>query len=1020
MSTNRVPQVAGFDYLSVRAKTGSIESLKSRYLLYAFQGRSDLARPCRRCQIKLGLPAAQDRRITSRLSGGSLDLRPSSDYRGTNVGPPFFLPGRGTTPARPRPCMNFRSLFAIFPCQSLEDLSLRRSASEAQQLLAAFTALWHPVLIARAESVPAWGRAESPPEALADALVVVPGCCQSLVTAEWPDQARAAGAVVLEGIDDRREIVATALAQVDDLPEVDPDLAADFHALGYAYLVVELLTRQLRYMSNLDELALQNRAVDAARAALVGNAEEAREQLRAAFQVIHEAREYFYPVDLHLIDLTLVADTTIDASLIQELECGTPVNVMLPGDVIEKMASDEPQTLAALKRSVDTGGAALVGGGWSELPLAWVGLETIRRDLELGLDAFERHLGQKPMVFGRRRYGLSPILPGVLFSHGFVGALHFTLDDGQFPTTNQSRIRWQGVDGSAIEVLGKIPLDASKADWFLRLSERVGDAMDLDHTATLIFAHWPCMAACWYDDLRRVTRYSSVLGTFKLLPQYFRDTNLSGQPTKHRADSYHAPYLTQMAEQSQSDPLSRFARYWQDHAQEQQLATLAAMGQLLGASDTTKELNTSCAEGWLSDPPDESPRNLAESLAAETERIARLVSTQPGGNQGNLWVNPTGIARRIAVTDAAGQATSLDLPPFGWAWVEAKPAGSGKKQSVLAEDNVVRNEFFEVTLNRTTGAIQSILEYDRRGNRMAQQLAMRLPVYDYSPEAWYDQGGTSDFTYSVMAADEFKITSTGPIVGEITVDGRLMHRDGSRLANFTQVTRTRRGSRVVELEIKLDIEREVQDEPWRSYYCARFAWDSDSAEILRSVHQIPRLSDAPRMEAPLFLEIGSGRNKSTLLPCGLPCHRRNGFRMLDTILIAKGERARTFRLGIGIGLPYSLPAAFEMLTPPLCVAAARPAAEATARSLVTVRPGNVVATSLESLFEEGKLAGFRVHLLECAGQTTPATIEAFATLKSACLKNLADAVLTELAVSERTVELELGSHQWAHVECRLA
>ena len=39
--------------------------------------------------------------------------------------------------------------------------------------------------------------------------------------------------------------------------EVDAELSADFMALGFGYLVVELLTRQLRYMSNLDESSLQ-------------------------------------------------------------------------------------------------------------------------------------------------------------------------------------------------------------------------------------------------------------------------------------------------------------------------------------------------------------------------------------------------------------------------------------------------------------------------------------------------------------------------------------------------------------------------------------------------------------------------------------------------------------------------------------------------------------------------------------------------------------------------------------------
>ena len=75
---------------------------------------------------------------------------------------------------------------------------------------------------------------------------------------------------------------------------------ADFLALGYGYLAVELLTRQMRYMSNIDEVHLQNEAVAAARACLAGDAEETRRHLQNSFEVLIEARERFYPVDAYL------------------------------------------------------------------------------------------------------------------------------------------------------------------------------------------------------------------------------------------------------------------------------------------------------------------------------------------------------------------------------------------------------------------------------------------------------------------------------------------------------------------------------------------------------------------------------------------------------------------------------------------------------------------------------------------------------------------------------------------------
>ena len=124
----------------------------------------------------------------------------------------------------------------------------------------------------------------------------------------------------------REEIVAAALAPLLTDPEsrrptptLDPDLAADFLALGYCYLQIELLTRQMRYSSNLDETYFKGTAVAAAVAAVEGNAELAREKLSACFSVLAEERDHYYPVDAFVLDLNLTAATTLGESLRAEL-----------------------------------------------------------------------------------------------------------------------------------------------------------------------------------------------------------------------------------------------------------------------------------------------------------------------------------------------------------------------------------------------------------------------------------------------------------------------------------------------------------------------------------------------------------------------------------------------------------------------------------------------------------------------------------------------------------------------------
>ena len=296
---------------------------------------------------------------------------------------------------------------------------------------------------------------------------------------------------------------------------------------------------------------------------------------------MHEAREYFYPVEARLVDLTLVAESTLGDLFQVELDDTLPRNLLISANVVEVMAEREPATLDALKRALADNRAALIGGERVELPLPLLGPEAVEHHLRRGLAAYEEYLGRRPNIFGRRRFGLTPVLPQILDRLGFTGVLHCTLDDGRFPTGNQSRIQWEGIDGTTIEAVGCLPVDAGRAESFLRLAEDVGNAMNLDHASTVIFAHWPGRACPWYDDLRRIAAYGSVFGTFVTMTDYFEQTALAGQRNLYKPDQYRSPYLRQDATAGRRDPISRWVRYFRRAAVVQTyraLRTLAAAG----------------------------------------------------------------------------------------------------------------------------------------------------------------------------------------------------------------------------------------------------------------------------------------------------------------------------------------------------------------------------------------------------------------------------------------------------------
>src|SRR5690606_30545862 len=96
-------------------------------------------------------------------------------------------------------------------------------------------------------------------------LLTVPEVVQNDMPGFFFAQAEADGAQVVAGMHRREDFVAAALAalrsansggQSDDAAsgsEPSPSLVADFLALGFCYLQTEVLTRRMRYMSNLDE-----------------------------------------------------------------------------------------------------------------------------------------------------------------------------------------------------------------------------------------------------------------------------------------------------------------------------------------------------------------------------------------------------------------------------------------------------------------------------------------------------------------------------------------------------------------------------------------------------------------------------------------------------------------------------------------------------------------------------------------------------------------------------------------------
>lgn len=937
--------------------------------------------------------------------------------------------------------MHFQELVILLPCHSLEDFPTYHDGEDADSLLAGWTGLWHPRLLAAAGKLPSWARSDTPPSDTAHHLLVVPTVSVSQLPTGFTQRAQESGAVVIRRYASRSELVDAALrALSDDATTVEPELAADFMALGYCYLQVQLLTRQMRYSSSLDEVHFRDRLVEAAQAA-TSNAPEAREKLESCFQLLAQERDRYYPVTAYLLDWTLVASTTLGARLASELAHDSPRNLQISLATLESLATADATLLAKI---ASRHGEAQLGISLSEadeLRLPLLSMETMLSQLRRLHDRVATLLGAVPQVYGRRRFGLTPQLPQVLQKLGFVGAVHATLDQGRFPQGSQFKTRWEGLDGTAIDMIGRVPLDANQPGTFLRLATKLGESMDTDHVATLCLAHWPDHASPWYADLRRVAKYTHALGKFTTLEKYFTETDAPSTVDRFEASQYRSPYLQQAIIRKQIDPISSCIRYWRRRVSLENARTASSLAALVTSRPAAAALDadyqqladridyaTESDDGQLDQ---ETAQRMQQSLQAWAAALPRAEATSAAS--GLLVLNPTSCVRRLNMqlsadgpapkvekpvyassAQAGRQYIVADVPAFGFAWLEPNTGSStARNEPSIAEGQVLRNEYFEALINSTTGALQAFREFGSRRNRLSQQIA-----YRNSQLARGNQDDDSA-SYSVMAADRIETIHSDSTYGEILTAGRLLRRDGSRIAKFEQRYQLWRGSRILLLDVRLEIDEEPAADPWNCYYALRFAWGDETAELYQTQHESRQRVGSGKFESPLYVDVALDEQHTTILTGGLPFHRRVGMSMLDSLLITRGERSRHFQVGIGFDLAQPLHDARALLLDPSWLAnQPGPLRSAQHGWLFHLDNRQVVATNLEPIVEQGVVRGLRMRLLESSGRASRVTVSGFRPFQSAKQTDFLGREATECGLDNGRIRVELSGHEWAQLEAR--
>lgn len=896
-----------------------------------------------------------------------------------------------------------------------EDFPSHLLGEQASEILACWTAMWHPALLHISRSLPQWQRIDLLPEEPRGWIVLVPTFSRSQLVSTDENRFTDLGGRIVYGQTERSALARGILQELSVASEFSPQVEADLYSLGYCYLQVQLMTRQLRYTSSLDEDIFKESVMTAVKMALSDDPSDYEAALQRCFDQLTEERSRYYPTTANLLDYVFLTSGTIGKRLSETLRQGNAMSFHASGETVDAILKD-PGLVEAIRQKKDAGKLSLVGGENKELPGVLLSAASTIRELEAGVARMEELLPGWQKIYARRTFGLRVGLPAVLERLGFDKVVHCTLDDGIFPQTSGNHIRWEGDDGTTVDALVAPPKLASAPETWLNLGVQIGEVIDINQYASLLFVHWPGDESDYYRDLVNSCRFGAILGNFVPMEEYFENLADPGFTQNYLADDYRDPYLKQMIAGKAINPVSRFVEYWRALVGLMSFEGMTALSAALDKETTeisTPELMDEIHRAIQSP----STEVLTETPAKSNEESAASICTQSEPGCTTL-VNPLPFRRRVfvpvhadiehpsvLVSDPSGAV--VEVPSMGFVCLNSQPGTTGQptrasRTPSLAEDVFLRNELMEVEIDERTGGIGAVkLHGNQRTNLIAQQIAWRETREGQS------RSGRRNAVYSQMVCERVSVALASSARGEIVSEGVLKVGD-QKVASFRQTTAVTRAIPVIEMEIELTPVRKPVGGPWHNYYACRFAWNDEMAKFHawqnESRHQVVR----QRIVAPMALEIDQHDFRTTILTNGLPFHQRIGDRRMDSLMMVSGEQQTRFRIGIGVNLPYPYQAAMNFTGSVISCPDSRPAVNASHAWLFHLNCKNVVALNWRLIPDR---AGLTVLLKETEGRRCELKLACCRDFSAAWVQTISGECVRELTPDGHEVTVPICAHE---------
>lgn len=950
----------------------------------------------------------------------------------------------------------FDECCVLIPVSTLEDFPSELSDVDARSLLAAWTILWHPSLLAETGQLPVWCRADSPPNVVDRRLISVPLPSLSRLPDGYRQRAADCPSCVWLSGSSREELLQQLpLANLRQGPAGGLGAGsrmiqvADFFAAGYAVLQIQVMTRRLRYTSNLDEVHLQGRVVAAAQAFVDGKGAEACEALHDVFDCLAEERDHYFSSDPHLIDLILTSRSTIDRLLEFTADDGalgrpdqaaydpvtsdpvtsgavtgsaskaankkaavlaTPANLLIDVEVAKAIGELEPARTARLRESLTSGAIGWAGGG----PPASDCLDAMTySQAEAAFEQAYRDsseaLGMAPPVYGRFS-GVTPSdLTSTLTRLGYCGMIPIDFAGGAGFGT-EAKVILQGA-GTQLEALTAKPIDAACDASFLTLGIRLGEAIDGGEIATALMAHWPGQTCDTFEDVKRVASWCVCLGRFWSLADYFRNGE---HPYHHGTAAATAPnageWLETLVSSGAANPISGLAESFRAGVVEEQLSVVAGMRDLVTgqpgveAGEPNQGLAAAIGAPVCSESSQPQSTLLINSVSVGCRHGVAV--------QGGL---PRNADHLYAATWESGRArATVDIPGCGFVVIgggtgDGSEAGLGKrlKQKLfggpkpIAEPAHLQNEFMEVTLSPESGGVSGVFSGSTRGNRFSLRLI---------------RAGLPDESTS-MKCDRMRVTSTTASLGCIEATGTLRSEhpsDDSLLANFRLRYSLERGSRFLRIDGEIEPKATVSGDPWSDYIAARVAVASESPICRALIRDKVHRAKSRRMLSPLGIVLDEADRQTLICGEGLAFHRRVGERFVDTPIIVQGETRTRFVLHYGFDVPAPVAAARARIVPPTELTVQPRQTAAGIGWMLHASPKDVLVPRLDMLARSDGHPAALVRVIQTQAQACKAKLRFFRDVKTVALVDRPLEQLRDQSVEELEQQLATGRGDLKH------